>query len=175
MIDLFKSYLKKFFLGLVYENKLKNRPKKKFIKFSNKSPSVFVIVDSRLNMNLNDFKFIADIFLISDQSIRFLWYKSPILHDHLSHMRIDNFDISFTGKVSKDFDLFFDDKYDLLINVYKKNSIIMKTLSLKVKHDFSIGFTPVDSELNDIVFDFNPQNIKVFGDELSKYLKIISK
>ena len=51
----------------------------------------------------------------------------------------------------------------------------MKTLSLKVKHDFSIGFTPVDSELNDIVFDFNPQNIKVFGDELSKYLKIISK
>ena len=175
MIDSLKSYMKKFFLGIFYKNKLRNRPKKSFIKFSNKSPSIAVIVDSRLNMKLNDFKFLADIFLVSDHSIKFLWYKSSFVHNHLSNMSIDNFDISFTGKVGKDFNLFFDNKYDLLINVYQKNSIIMKSLSLKVKHDFSIGFTPVDSELNDIVFDFNPQNTKVFGNELSKYLKIISQ
>ena len=90
-------------------------------------------------------------------------------------MRIYNTDINFTGVINKDFNIFFKNKYDLLINVYKNDNIFLKMLSLNVKHDFSIGFTPIDQELNDIIFDFNPEKINLFSEELTKYLKIISK
>ena len=175
MINLVKNYTKNFILNLVYKRVLKSKPKKKFIKLFNKPFSIAVIIDSSLNMKINDFNFLTDVFSTSDQNISFLWYKSFILHDCSSHIRIDDNDINFIGKINKDYNLFFDRKYDVLINVYQKDNVIMKLLSLSVKHDFSIGFTPVDNELNDIVFDFSPQNVKVFSVELSKYLKIISK
>ena len=73
------------------------------------------------------------------------------------------------------FSSFFNQQYDILINVYTKDSILLKFLSLKVKHDFAIGFTPVDLKLNDLVFDFHPNEIDIFSNELSKYLKIIFK
>ena len=175
MINLVKNYTKNFILNLVYKRVLKSKPKKKFIKLFNKPFSIAVIIDSSLNMKINDFNFLTDVFSTSDQNISFLWYKSFILHDCSSHIRIDDNDINFIGKINKDYNLFFDRKYDVLINVYQKDNVIMKLLSLSVKHDFSIGFTPVDNELNDIVFDFSPQNVKLFSVELSKYLKIISK
>jgi hypothetical protein len=90
-------------------------------------------------------------------------------------MRIYKNDLSFTGDINKDFNLFFKNKYDLLINIYMTDNIFLKMLSLNVKHDFSIGFTPIDLELNDIIFDFKPENINVFKEELTKYLKILSK
>ena len=175
MIDLVKNYTKNFILNLIYKRVLKSKPKKKFIKLFNKPFSIAVIIDSSLNMKINDFNFLTNLFSTSDQNISFLWYKSLIFHDCSNHIRIDDNDIDFLGKINEDYNLFFDRKYDVLINVYQKDNVIMKLLSLKVKHDFSIGFTPVDTELNDIVFDFSPQNVKVFSVELSKYLKIISK
>jgi len=170
-----KNQIKRFILNLIYKSELKNRPKKKLKKALNTTPVIAIIVDSRLNIGVNDFNFIADIFSISIDDVKFLWYKSPIFHDHSSHMRIDIDDISLTGKINEEFNLFFDQQYDLLINVYQKNTIIMKLLSLKVKYHFAIGFTPVDLQLNDIVFNFDPQNINIFHIEMSKYLKIIYK
>ncbi len=170
-----KNYIKKGILNFLYKRELKNKPKKEFKKILNKTPVIAVIIDSRLNMEMNDFNFLADIFSISKEDIKFLWYKSTFFHNYSNHMRIDIDDISLTGKINEKFNLFFDQQYDILINVYQKSTIIMKTLSLKIKHHFAIGFTPVDLQLNDIVFDFNPQNIDIFYSELSKYLKIIYK
>jgi len=170
-----KNHIKKFILNLIYKKKLKNRPKKNFKKILKKNLVIAIIVDSRLNMGMNDFNFLADIFSVSIENMNFIWYKSPTFYHHSNHMRIDIDDISLTGKINKEFNLFFDQQYDILINIYQKNTIVLKTLSLKVKHHFAIGFTPVDFQLNDIVFDFKPQNTNIFHIELSKYLKIISK
>ena len=71
--------------------------------------------------------------------------------------------------------MFFKERYDVLINFYNRESIILKFLSLKVKHNFSIGFSPIDIELNDLVFDFNPNNLDILKTELIKYREVVSK
>ena len=175
MIEKIKNSFKKLILNFIFKSELKNRPKKKYNKFSNNSSSIAVIVDSNINISPENFDFLTNIFSTPENNIRFLWYQSPIFYDRSNHMRIYNTDLSFSGVINKDFNVFFKNKYDLLINVYKKDNIFLKMLSLNVKHDFSIGFTPIDLGLNDIIFDFDPEDINVFSEELTKYLKIISK
>ena len=175
MIDIIKNNFKKFILNLIYKKKLKNRPKKKFNKFSNNSSTIAVIIDSKINISPENFNFLTNTFSTPEENIKFLWYQSSIFFYRVNHMRIYKNDLSFKGDINKDFNLFFKNKYDLLINIYVTDNIFLKMLSLNVKHDFSIGFTPIDLELNDIIFDFKPENINVFKEELTKYLKIISK
>ena len=170
-----RKQIKKFFLNFIYKKEIKKKKNKFFAKISKKPVIIAVIVDSRMNLNMNDFNFLFDIFNVSKGNINFLWYKSPLVHHHSNHLGINIDDISFTGKLSEEYDLFFNKNYDILINVYRNNSIFIKSLSIKVKHSFAIGFTPVDPELNDIVFDFNPENINIFKTELVKYLNIIYK
>ena len=170
-----RKQIKKFFLNFLYNREKKNKTKKIFKKFLKKPLIIAVIVDSRLNLNMNDFNFLFDIFNVSKGNINFLWYKSPLVHHHSNHLGINIDDISFTGKLSEEYDLFFNKNYDILINAYRNNSIFIKSLSIKVKHSFAIGFTPVDPELNDIVFDFNPEKINIFKTELVRYLNIIFK
>ena len=169
-----RKQIKIFFLNFIYKRKIKNKTKKNFKKIS-KKPVIAVIVDSRMNLNMNDFNFLFDTFNVSKDNIKFLWYKSPLVHHHSNHLGINIDDIKFSGKLSEEYDLFFNKNYDILINAYRNNSIFIKSLSIKVKHSFAIGFTPVDPELNDIVFDFNPENINIFKTELVKYLNIIYK
>jgi len=169
-----RKQIKIFFLNFIYKRKIKNKTKKNFKKIS-KKPVIAVIVDSRMNLNMNDFNFLFDTFNVSKDNIKFLWYKSPLVHHYSNHLGINIDDISFSGKLSEEYDLFFNKNYDILINGYRSNSIFIKSLSIKVKHSFAIGFTPVDPELNDIVFDFNPEKINIFKTELVKYLNIIYK
>ena len=175
MIDPLKKILKKLVLNFIYKKELYKMQKKKLYVKKKSSPSIAVIVDSRLKINKNDLDFLASVFLIPIEKINFLWYKSPIVHDYPNHLGIDIHDFSLYGKINKEFSSFFNQQYDILINVYTKDSILLKFLSLKVKHDFAIGFTPVDLKLNDLVFDFHPNEIDIFSNELSKYLKIIFK
>tara|TARA_B100000767_G_C19706835_1_gene510913 strand:+ start:40 stop:555 length:516 start_codon:yes stop_codon:yes gene_type:complete len=167
--------IKKFFLELFYKKEIKNRLKKKFNKISKNKPSIAVIVDSGLNLEVNDFSFLSEIMNVSKHNIYFLWYKSLYVYHDSNHLGINIDDISLTGKVNEEYALFFNRKYDVLINLYQNNSIFIRSLSLKVNNVFSIGFTPVDLQLNDIIFDFNPKEIDILKRELNKYTKIIFK
>jgi len=167
--------IKKFFLELFYKKEIKNRLKKKFNKISKNKPSIAVIVDSGLNLEVNDFSFLSEIMNVSEDNIFFLWYESLSVYHDSNHLGINIDDISLTGKVNEEYALFFNRKYDVLINLYQNNSIFIRSLSLKVNNVFSIGFTPVDLQLNDIIFDFNPKEIDILKRELNKYTKIIFK
>ena len=167
--------IKKFFLELFYKKEIKNRLKKKFNKISKNKPSIAVIVDSGLNLEVNDFSFLSEIMNVSEDNIFFLWYESLSVYHDSNHLGINIDDISLTGKVNEEYALFFNRKYDVLINLYQNNSIFIRSLSLKVNNVFSIGFTPVDLQLNDIVFDFSPKEIDILKRELNKYTKIIFK
>lgn len=167
--------IKKFFLELFYKKEIKNRLKKKFNKISKNKPIIAVIVDSGQNIEVNDFSFLSEIMNVSENNIFFLWYKSLSVHHDSNHLGINIDDISLTGKVNEEYALFFNRKYDVLINLYQNNSIFIRSLSLKVNNVFSIGFTPVDLQLNDIVFDFSPKEIDILKRELNKYTKIIFK
>tara|TARA_Y100000996_G_scaffold410372_1_gene392626 strand:+ start:1848 stop:2375 length:528 start_codon:yes stop_codon:yes gene_type:complete len=175
MNDQIKNFFKKRILKFIYKKELKNRSKKNIKILKANFPSILVIVDAQLNLNKNDLGFLAEIFTISDEKINFLWYDSPLVYDFFNHESIDIDDIDFYGRVSNKFDLFFKERYDVLINFYNRESIILKFLSLKAKHNFSIGFSPIDIELNDLVFDFNPNNLDILKTELIKYREVVSK
>ena len=74
MIDLVKNYTKNFILNLIYKRVLKSKPKKKFIKLFNKPFSIAVIIDSSLNMKINDFNFLTNLFSTSNQNKSFFCY-----------------------------------------------------------------------------------------------------
>jgi len=62
--------------------------------------------------------------------------------------------------------------YDLLINFFKSNNVLT-LLSSKVNAKFRVGFSSVDSRLNDLIFSEKIKKFKEFDSELIKYLRII--
>ena len=66
---------------------------------------------------------------------------------------------------------FFQYHYDVLINFYQKESFLLRLASFYCKNEIAIGFKGVDIKINDLIFDFDMNNWKVFKKELQKYLK----
>ena len=60
----------------------------------------------------------------------------------------------------------------LLINFFKFNDVLT-LLSSKVNAKFRVGFSSVDSRLNDLIFSDKIKKFKEFDSELIKYLRII--
>ena len=81
--------------------------------------------------------------------------------------------ISYSGNLKgKDSLEFISYDYDLLINFFKSNNVLT-LLSSKVNAKFRVGFSSVDSRLNDLIFSEKIKKFKEFDSELIKYLRII--
>ena len=90
-----------------------------------------------------------------------------------SNMNITPKSISYTGNLTgKDSLEFISYDYDLLINFFKFNDVLT-LLSSKVNAKFRVGFSSVDSRLNDLIFSEKIKKFKEFDSELIKYLRII--
>ena len=86
--------------------------------------------------------------------------------------RFEKNDYSFLGKISGNLRLFLEADFDLLINYFNSNSYEINLFSLKCKKKISAGFINTDTRVNDIIFNFSPNNKKLFIEEISKYVKI---
>jgi hypothetical protein len=90
-----------------------------------------------------------------------------------SNMNITPKSISYSGNLKgKDSLEFISYDYDLLINFFKSNNVLT-LLSSKVNAKFRVGFSSVDSRLNDLIFSEKIKKFKEFDSELIKYLRII--
>ena len=90
-----------------------------------------------------------------------------------SNMNITPKSISYAGNLTgKDSLEFISYDYDLLINFFKFNDVLT-LLSSKVNAKFRVGFSSVDSRLNDLIFSEKIKKFKEFDSELIKYLRII--
>ena len=69
---------------------------------------------------------------------------------------------------------FIKEPFDLLINYYDTEKVVLLLVSHLSKASFKVGFATVDKRLNHFMIDTNAENYKVFMDELFKYLKILS-
>ncbi len=65
--------------------------------------------------------------------------------------------------------------FDLLINYYDQEKAPLILATNDSKASFKVGFSSVDNRLNHFMIDLNPENSKIFIDELFKYLKILNK
>lgn len=165
-----KNELKKIFLKFFYERKLNNLKKKTFKKTKKTNHKILILIDKKLDIKIKDLSFFNETFSIPQENINFLWFDSSFAYDYSNHLRIDVDDIDFIGKIKNSF---VENKYDILFNLYDRDNIFLKYLSVNIKSKFSIGFLTSDTKLNDLVFNFSPNDLKLIKNEISKYYNVI--
>ena len=84
-------------------------------------------------------------------------------------------EISYFGKFEGDLALMCEKEVDLQINFFAKEARYMSWIATRPMNKLSVGFTGADQRINDIIFDFVPDDTDTFLNELIKYLTILGK
>jgi hypothetical protein len=66
-------------------------------------------------------------------------------------------------------------EYDLLVNYYTQDVLILKLMTVKTKARIKVGFAEIDPELNDLILQTQLQDFNTFKTELAKYLKVMNE
>jgi hypothetical protein len=70
---------------------------------------------------------------------------------------------------------FIANEFDLLINYYELEKAALLAVSYNSKANFTVGFSTVDKQLNDLIIKTAAEDQLVFINETFKYLKILNK
>lgn len=70
---------------------------------------------------------------------------------------------------------FIEADFDLLINYYTKENTELKLITAASKAKLKVGILQTDERLNDLIIKTDIKDIKIFTNELIKYLKILNK
>ena len=85
-------------------------------------------------------------------------------------------DFGWYGKInSESLKSILTNKYDLLINYSKVESLYSNLLILQCKATFRVGFAHFDNRFYDLLIECENADIELFNSELIKYLKILNK
>ena len=85
-------------------------------------------------------------------------------------------DLGWNGAVENgDFSEFSGRQYDLLINYFVDDRLMLKLMSAQTKARIRAGFKEADNAVNDLIFDCGLQDVNTFVGELGKYLKILKE
>lgn len=130
-------------------------------KFSN--PEKFSELNSLLNLQPNSLFLIGYRRSFSKEGT----FSTPIFSDR---------DLGWNGMVENSNALEFTDReYDLLLNYYNENNLLMQLVSIRSKARLKVGFDGLDSDFNDLILLLDPGNFELFKSELKKYLTILMK
>lgn len=67
-----------------------------------------------------------------------------------------------------------DQKFDLMLNYFKKSDLALLALSSSIQAGFRVGFSSVDQRLNDLILASDVFQPKQFAEEFPKYYSKIS-
>ncbi|MEJ1222160.1 DUF6913 domain-containing protein [Sediminicola sp. 1XM1-17] len=70
---------------------------------------------------------------------------------------------------------FLNREYDLLINYYSKDKLLLQLMTLQTKTRLNVGFGEVDKNLNDLILNISIKDFDIFKKELRKYLFILNE
>ncbi len=85
-------------------------------------------------------------------------------------------DLGWKGEIENGYVLeFLGREYDLLINYYTDDNLMMKLLTVKTPARLRVGFGEVDTKLNDLILHTPFNDFKAFKTELHKYLKVMKE
>ena len=132
------------------------------------------IVDPLFPVEVNNFIKLVNKIGLKEKDLKLITFQENENGFNIfSNMNVTPKSISFTGNLpGKDSLEFISYDYDLLINFFKSNNVLT-LLSSKVNAKFRVGFSSVDSRLNDLMFSDKIKKYKEFDSELIKYLRII--
>ena len=144
------------------KQRLKHKSGHKFIQQGNKIRSIGCIVDlEKFDDTTLFYKFI-DEFNLRPNSVKIIAYKN--FYDKNSPYSTPVFsdkDLGWKGKIENSYALeFMNREYDLLINYYTDDHLLLQIMTLKTKARIRVGFSEVDKNLNDLILNTPIANLK---------------
>ncbi len=139
--------------------------------------SVGIIVDMDAFDNTNLFYELVEEFSLRPNAIKIIGYKN--YYDKNSPYSTPVFsdkDLGWNGNIENSYALeFLGREYDLLLNYYNQENLLLQIMSVRSKARFSVGFKEINPRLNDLILDVPIKEFKLFKQELKKYLKVLNE
>jgi len=170
------------------KEKLKHKSGRKFIKKLLENPvvrpdkgegilSIGCIVDLDMFDDANLFHQFVEDFSLRPNSVKIIGYKN--FYDKNSPYATPIFsdkDLGWNGTIENSYALeFMSREYDLLVNYYTNDNLLMQLMTLKSKARIRAGFGEVDKNLNDLIIKTPISDFTLFKKELKKYLKVLKE
>lgn len=94
-------------------------------------------------------------------------YSTPVFSDK---------DLGWNGNIENSYALeFLSREYDLLVNYYTTENLLIQLMSIKTRARFRVGFKDVDRVYNDLILDAPLKDFTTFRKELKKYLGVLNE
>lgn len=170
------------------KQKLKLKSGRKYIKHLLENPtesskkgkgimSIGCIVDLDSFDHTNLFYQFVEEFSLRPNSVNIIGYKN--FYDKNSPYSTPVFsdkDLGWKGEIENSYVLeFMNRDYDLLVNYYTNDKLLLKLMTLKSKARIKVGFGEVDKNLNDLILNTPIADFVLFKKELKKYLKVLKE
>ena len=175
-----------FFRGL--QDKFKVKSGQKYLQEEMERPPVLVkrdrgvtsigcIVDLDKFPDGERFYELIDEFSLRPNAVKIIGYKRDF--DNTSPYAIQIFsdrDLGWKGDIENGYVLeFLGREYDLLINYYEDDHLLMKLLSIRTPSRLKVGFGSLDPKFNDLILNTPFKDFNLFKSELKKYLKVLNE
>ncbi|MBR9853557.1 MAG: hypothetical protein GYB37_03120 [Algicola sp.] len=162
--------------GLKYLKEVMEKPPKSVTREKGIT-SVGCIVDVDSFSKAEVFYELIEEFSLRPNAIKIIGYKSE--YDKNSPYAIQMFsdkDLGWKGNIENGYVLeFLGREYDMLINYYERDSLMMKLLSVKTPARLKVGLAAQDPKVNDLILNTPLNDFKLFKGELKKYLKVLKE
>jgi len=170
------------------KEKIKFRAGKKFLQRGLKTPSKGVnrgkgissigcIVDLDAFEDTNAFYEFVDEFSLRPNSVKIIGYKK--YYDKNSPYSTPVFsdkDLGWKANIENGYALeFLNREYDLLVNYYTDEKLLLQLMTLKTRARLKVGFGNVDKNLNDLILNIPIKDFQTFKKELRKYLRVLNE
>jgi len=94
-------------------------------------------------------------------------YSTPVFSDK---------DLGWKGEIENSYALeFLSREYDLLVNYYNEENLLLQLMTVKTKARVRVGFREVDQKLNDLILGLPLNDFNTFKLELKKYLRVLNE
>jgi len=94
-------------------------------------------------------------------------YATPVFSDK---------DLGWNGEIENSYALeFLGREYDLLVNYYDEDSLLLNLMTVKTKARLKVGFKTIGPTYNDLMLDTPLKEFQTFKKELKKYLGIFKE
>jgi len=121
------------------------------------------------------YEFIEE-FSLRSNAVQIIGYKKH--HDKNSPYTTAIFtdkDLGWGGKIENSHvSEFLGREYDLLVNYYTKDKLLLQLMTIKAKTKLKVGFGEVDKNLNDLILNIPIKDFQTFKKELAKYLRVLN-
>ncbi len=139
--------------------------------------SIGCLVDLDSFDNANLFYEFVEEFSLRPNSVKIIGYKS--YYDKNSPYATPVFsdkDLGWNGNVENSYALeFLSREYDLLVNYYNKENLLLQLMTIKTRARVKVGFVEIDQAYNDLILNTPMKDFNVFKKELKKYLGVLNE